>query len=59
MFCVIIKVNAYAGDDVKILGPYATKVKARKAQRTMKSNLVASGVNVESISTEVKEMVKY
>lgn len=59
MFCVIVKVNAYAGPDTTILGPYASRIKARKIQRTMKDNLVASGVKVENISTEVKELVKY
>ena len=59
MFCVIIKVAAWAGPDVSILGPYTSARSARKAQVTMKERLIASGVSVERISTEVKEMVKY
>jgi len=58
MFCVIVKVNGYMGDDTMVMGPYENKIEARKAQRTTKSNLMATGVKVENISTEVKEMVK-
>ena len=58
MFCVIIKVNGYLGDDTMVMGPYENKQEAREAQKTAKSNLITTGVKVENISTEVKEMVK-
>ena len=57
MFCVIIKVNGYLGDDTMVIGPYENKQEAREAQKAVKS-IITTGVNVENISTEVKEMVK-
>lgn len=59
MFCVIVKVNGYIGDDTMVMGPFESRKEAREAQMTAKANLKATGVKSESISTEVKEMVKF
>lgn len=59
MFCVIVKVNGWAGDDTMVVGPFASKKEAHEKRLEVKANLIKTGVSVEKISTDIKEMVMF
>lgn len=58
MFCVIVKITGWAGDDtMAVVGPFASKKEAHEKRLEVTANLIKYGVSVEKISTDIKEMV--